>query len=202
MINISDIKIPYEKVLLRLGYSRSKTLLDEKTEMLIKEMLEAAQKIIKPKAVIAFENINIVENITTFESGYKIESYDIAKLLDGCFKAYGVAVTIGSSLENKRNDFLSKKETFKGLIFDAAGSVIAEEAITSANVQIRDFEEKNNNLTTKRYSPGYGDWHLSGQKEFLKWLGAEQIGISLTPGFLMKPEKSVSALIGVKTRQL
>lgn len=198
MVNISEIKISYDKVLARLGYSKSRTLLDEKTGTLIRETLEAAQKLIKPKAVIAFENITVIDNIITFESGYKIESYDTAKLLAGCFKAYGIAVTIGNALEHKRNDFLLKKETFKGLIFDAAGSVAAEEAITSAAEQIKEFEEKSNNIMTRRFSPGYGDWKLETQKEFLKWLGASHIGIRLTAAYLMQPEKSVSALAGVQ----
>lgn len=197
MINVSDIKIPYEAVLARLGYSKAKTVLDEKTALLIKENTEIAQKLIKPKAVISFENITLLDNLITFESGYKIESYAAAKLLTGCFKAYGIAVTIGGALENRRNELLAKKETFKGLVLDASGSVAAEEAIIAANAQIKALEEKNNNIITKRFSPGYGDWILETQKEFLKWLGAAHIGIRLNESFMMQPEKSVSALIGV-----
>ena len=200
MINIANIKISYEKVLARLGYSKNRTVLNEKTAVLIKETVEAAQKLINPKAVVAFENITIDGIFILFENGYKIESRDTAKLLDGCFKAYGIAVTIGNALENKRNSFLSEKETLKGLIFDAAGSVAAEEAITAADAQIKAREEQNGNTATKRFSPGYGDWELENQKEFLNWLGASHIGITLTPAHLMLPEKSVSALIGIKNK--
>lgn len=198
MINISNIKIPYNKLLARLGYLQAKTVLDKKTENLIKENLEIAQKLVKPKVVLAFENINILENIVTFENGFKIESFDIAKLLNGCFKAYGIAVTIGNAIEKQRDFLLSKKETFKALVFDAAGSTAVEELITAANNQLQFFEEKNNNALTKRFSPGYGDWQLKNQKEFLQWAGADQIGITLNPSYLMNPEKSVSAIIGVK----
>lgn len=66
----------------------------------------------------------------------------------------------------------------------------------TANARIKSFEEKQNNFVTRRFSPGYGDRELKTQKDFLKWLGAVQIGISLTEACLMQPEKSVSAVIG------
>ena len=193
MINIVSVEIPFDKLLARLGYLKAKTELDAKTETLIKENLALAQKLIKPKIALVCGNIKISGNIINFEDGYKIESADIAKLLTGCAKAYGIAVTIGSAIEAKRDSLIAEKETFAAIVFDAAGSVAVEELITAVNKQL---QEKEN--TTKRFSPGYGDWNLSSQTDFLKWIGAEKIGITLTPNFLMKPEKSVSAIIGVK----
>ncbi|MDR3256428.1 MAG: hypothetical protein LBT18_02060 [Endomicrobium sp.] len=198
MLNVSNIKINYKELLARLGYLQAKTKLDDKTSGLIKEILDLAQKLIKPKVVIAFENIIITENFVSFKNSYKIKSNNVAVLLRNCFKAYGVSVTIGSALESKRDEFLKKKEIFNALILDAAGSVAAEEAITLANAQIKGYEEKNGNILTKRYSPGYGDWELESNKDFLDWIGADSIGIKLNGFCQMKPEKSVSALIGVK----
>jgi len=198
MINISKVNIPFEQVLARLGYLKAKTKLDSKTELLIKENISLAQKLIAPKAVVAFSDIAVNGDSVSFNGGFKIESKNIAKLFEECFKAYGVAVTIGKALEEKRNELIEKKETFAALVLDAAGSVAAEEAVTLANKQIEDSEEKNGNILTRRYSPGYGDWGLSAQKYFLAWLNAERVGITLNSSSLMKPEKSVSAIIGVK----
>ena len=198
MINISSIQIPYDKLLASLGYLKAKTKIDEKTENLIKENLNVAQKLITPKAAVVFSNISLKKDVVVFENGFEIKSADIAKLLRGCFKAYGIAVTIGSAIEKKRDRCVSKKEIFKALILDAAGSVAVEEAIVSANKQTEYFEKQNGNALTKRFSPGYGDWALEAQSGFLNWLGSKHIGITLTESFLMKPEKSVSAIIGVK----
>ena len=50
-----------------------------------------------------------------------------------------------------------------------------------------------------RYSPGFGDFPLSAQREILSVLDAARaIGVSLTDTLLMVPSKSVSAVIGVK----
>lgn len=197
MIKISTVEIPYNKLLARLGCLQTKTKLDDKTASLIKENLSLAQKLIKPKVVTAFENITIINTEVLFEKGYKIKSSNVATLLKNSFKAYGIGVTIGNMVESKRDEYLKKKETFNALILDAAGSVAAEEIITLAYKQIKTYEENNNNFITKRYSPGYGDWNLENNREFVDWIGAEYIGIKLSKFCQMKPEKSISALIGV-----
>jgi hypothetical protein len=206
MLRISTIEIPYNKLLARLGYRQTKTKLDEKTADMIKEILSLAQKLIKSKAVIAFENIMAIRgdktsNEISFENGYKINSGNITGLLKNCFKVYGIGITVGGALEIRRDEFLKKKETFNALISDAAGSVAAEETINLANAQIKTYEERNGNTLTKRYSPGYGDWILEDNKQFLNWIGAKHIGIKLNEFFQMKPEKSVSALVGVAKKR-
>ncbi|MDR1942013.1 MAG: hypothetical protein LBQ47_06780 [Endomicrobium sp.] len=198
MINISAVKINLDDVLIRLGYSRLRTKLDEKTKTLIAETISLAQKLIKIKTIAAVETISLKENEIFFENGFQISSRGVSKLLNGCFKAYGVAITIGSALEKKRNALISSKETFEALVLDAAGSAAAEETISAVNEEIKREEAKNGCALTKRFSCGYGDWTLENQKNFLDWIGAKNIGISLNSSFLMTPEKSISALIGVK----
>jgi hypothetical protein len=195
MIDISKISISYEETLLRLGFSRSKTKMDEKTQILIQENLELAQKLLKPKAVLAFENIEVKSGEVLFESGFKIASQDIAQLLKDCHAAYGIAITIGAALERKRDELAGQKEVFKALILDAAGSVAAEECIETACRQLEKGNEEDGRLT-RRFSCGYGDWHLDNQRDFLDWIGAKSIGISASNSFIMRPEKSISALIG------
>ena len=49
-----------------------------------------------------------------------------------------------------------------------------------------------------RYSPGYGDLSLDVQSSFLKALNAQKtIGLFLSEGGVMQPEKSVTALMGL-----
>ena len=197
-INVSNIQIPYDDFLVRIGYKKSAGQPDKNTAILIEESFQTAKKLIKPKAAVVFSDIYINGNSIVFDNSFKINSSYAAKLFEGCFKAYGIAVTIGADIEKKRNDLIVKKETLQGFLLDAAGSAAAEEIIKTVNEQIKSFEETHNNITTKRFSPGYGDWELESQKEFLGWIGASEIGISLSPSCLMIPEKSVSAVIGVK----
>lgn len=51
---------------------------------------------------------------------------------------------------------------------------------------------------TSRFSPGYGDYPVSCQKQILAYLDAQQkLGIRLTEGCMMVPCKSVTALLGI-----
>lgn len=54
---------------------------------------------------------------------------------------------------------------------------------------------------TDRFSPGYGDMPFSQQGELCGLLDtSRRLGVSLTPGGLMTPQKSVAALLGVSPR--
>lgn len=56
---------------------------------------------------------------------------------------------------------------------------------------------------TKRFSPGYGDFPLETQEEFLRVLDAsKRIGVTLTQGNLMIPMKTVTAVAGLSENEL
>ncbi|MDR0401518.1 MAG: hypothetical protein LBH27_00720 [Endomicrobium sp.] len=198
MINIQTVKISYDKLLTRLGYLHDKTKNNVKIIISIKENLSLAQKLIIPKFAIAVEKISLYKNLISFENGYEIKSSNVAFLLKKCFKAYGIVATIGNALEKKRDELLKNGEILNAFILDAAGSVAAEEVVIVAMSKIKLQEKKNNNTLTKRYSPGYGDWTLKENKQFLNWIGASYINITLDKSYRMNPEKTVSALIGIK----
>lgn len=49
-----------------------------------------------------------------------------------------------------------------------------------------------------RFSPGYGDLHISSQVNFFKLLPmTKQLGVTLSENFMMTPTKTVTAFIGV-----
>ena len=57
-------------------------------------------------------------------------------------------------------------------------------------------------LLVSRYSPGYGDLPLETQTAVFKALDCERtIGVTLTESLLMRPSKSVTAVIGMKERE-
>lgn len=194
----NSIDIPKQKVLARLGYLNNKTRLDSNTDALIDTEILVAKKLIVAKQVISTSKIAFQgSNSLLLEPGFTISSNDIFKLVKDCVSAYGFAVTIGPNLESKRDEYSNSKENSRALILDAIGSVAAEELAEITNKEISATAQKDGLKTTRRFSPGYGDWQLQNQKEFLKWLGADKIGIKLTENYQMLPEKSVSAILGV-----
>ena len=197
-VQFSKFELSLNKVLSRLGYASGKTNIDAKTQEIIDEEIDTAKRLFSPKQVIASDAIKLSGGKISLEPSFTIESYDIFKLLQKCSVAFGFAVTIGPALEARRDIYLKDKETTRALVLDAAGSVAVEELARITNNQIAADIMQNGFAFTRRFSPGYGDWALSGQKELLSWLGAEQIGIIHTDTFQMIPEKSISAILGQK----
>jgi len=177
-----------------MGRTRS----DSQTEAIINEEIENSKKLIESKQVLASSKIVFYgKNKILLEPVFSIDSSKIFALVKDCAEAYGFAVTIGPHIEKKRNLLVAAKQTSRALVLDAIGSVMAEELAEITNNQIKEIAKAKGVSTTKRFSPGYGDWKIEGQKDFLNWLGADKIGIRLTDAFQMLPEKSISAIIGL-----
>lgn len=196
---ITPLEISFEKVLARLGYPRFKATLDKTTENIIRTEIQLAKNIVAPKYVVAnsYLKMNVPDEVS-LDPCLVIKSKDIYLLLKNCTQAFGFATTIGPHLEEKRDFYIKEKQATRALVLDAIGSVAAAESAGLINHALKNDAAKKSLTLTHRFSPGYGDWNIKGQKEFLRWLGAEKIGIRLEDGYQMFPEKSVSAIIGVK----
>lgn len=187
-----------KKLLQRLGHNFSQGLLTDTVDRQVDDALLLAEKLIQPVHIIRSDNIiSITGSTIKFNSGYEICSAHISKLLKSCHTAYGFALTIGKSLEEKRDVFYKEHDTVNALIFDAIGSVAVEEHANTVQRQIKQIETEKHHTITRRFSPGYGDWLLENQESFLGWLEAEKIHIRLTADYIMFPEKSISAILGV-----
>jgi len=68
------------------------------------------------------------------------------------------------------------------------------------NFYINDqIEGINKKFLYKRFSPGYRGWHVHEQRKlFLLLKPEDKIGVTLTEGDLMIPEKSTSGIMGLK----
>ncbi len=187
-----NLKINYEDVLVRLGANKYLTKVDKKTKSLILEVINLAKKLLRPKYCICFADKKIVDE-KIYLDDFVISSKDIFKLLENSQKVCAFAATVGQPIDDKISYFMENGMLVKGAVLDAVGSVAVE--VLADNI-CNDIKEKYGN-TTFRFSPGYGDWGLKNQTDFLKWLGAEKTGIKLNFSFQMLPRKSVSALFGI-----
>ena len=142
-------------------------------------------------------SIDISEDGILLDCGYKIDSEDFRRWIAGCDSLYLFVVTAGPLFSERISELLAEERVSEAMIADAVGSAAGEACAKAANKYIAELE--NDNVLTKRYSPGYGDWNVSDNRNFLRHIEAGRINISVNEGGLMLPEKSVSAAIGVKT---
>jgi hypothetical protein len=128
------------------------------------------------------------------EGGYAFVSRDLARLTAGAESLAFMAATVGESLDDLTDEYNGRGEVFKMSVADAVGSVAAEELISRVHAGVKASAAAAGLTTSRRISPGYGDFGLEHQRRLLRLLGAGALGISLTEHFMMIPRKSVTAV--------
>ena len=126
----------------------------------------------------------------------KTESKALAKNLSDCSECYIMAVTLGNKVDIllKRLSVLSVAKSY---IVDALASALAESAADLAEKIIKGDKE-----CRPRFSPGYADLSLSIQSGVLNILEASKyLGVSVSKTNLMNPQKTITAFIGIKTKE-
>ena len=105
--------------------------------------------------------------------------------------------TIGEELEDEVSQLTKKGDLARAIILDAMGSVAAESAADSLNSQICEMCKKKGWGSSHRFSPGYGNWPLEGQRFIFSLLPAEKIKVKLNQSCMMIPRKSISFAIKI-----
>lgn len=109
-------------------------------------------------------------------------------------EAQGIALalaTIGGALEQRAAALIQGRRTAAGAVMDAVGTLAAEQAADFVAARIRQEATRREWKTSRRYAPGFCGWPLEAQKHLVDCF-VDALGISLTRGCLMKPEKSLS----------
>lgn len=154
--------------------------------------LSKVLEVITPKCCFVKTDVSTGNGIANL--GFvKTQSFDLCKNLDGCKEAYVFAVTLGHGVDRmlSKLSLLSPAEFF---ICDAISSAVAESVCDMAEERIKQGVK-----CRPRFSPGYGDLNLSLQKDVLSVLNAQKLlGITLTESDLMTPQKSITAIMGIK----
>lgn len=121
----------------------------------------------------------------------------MAKRLKGAQKAALFVCTIGRDLADKVNGYAAKGEIARAAVMDAVGSEAAEALAGYIDDVIKAKAKAEGYAAVTRFSPGYGDWTIFDQAKVLKILKSNKIGVKAAKSYIMVPEKSVTACIGL-----
>ena len=124
------------------------------------------------------------------------DSLSLQERLEGCTDILLFACTASAEMDRLITRG-SLKSPVHGLLMHAIGAQQVESACDCLCKQLaRLFPES---ALIQRYSPGYGDLPLAMQKDIFSALDCERrIGVTLTDSLLMRPSKSVTAIVGMK----
>lgn len=178
-----------------LGYGKTEP--DERTKELTEDCIEELFRVISPRSAVRRFPLRFLSEQQMDFTCFQVESADLARNLNGCREVLLFAASLGTG-----PDFLmqrySRLDMSRAVILQAAAAAMIEAYCDEQNETLRVEAGKEGNRLRPRFSPGYGDFSLSHQKEICRILSAEKtVGITLTDSLLMLPSKSVTAVIGV-----
>ena len=128
------------------------------------------------------------------DCGMLLQGSDIKEHLKDCERVIIFAATLGTAAEK----LIRTAEVFDmayAVVLDAYASAFIEAYCDRCEAEL---QEKTGGFFTWRYSPGYGDYPISVQSDFIRFLSAEKkIGLTATENHILIPRKSVTALIGI-----
>lgn len=125
---------------------------------------------------------------------------EITELLVDAQEAVLLAATVGPLVDGLIRR-LQVLDNSMALVVDALASVAVEQVVDVLEADLLARYAAEGLFLTDRFSPGYGDFPLSIQGDFLHNLDAtRQIGVGKTTGDLLTPIKSVTAMIGIVNR--
>ena len=147
---------------------------------------------------VSFALLPVSVNGSEVDLGFtKTESRDLAKNLGDCDRAVLFAATVGIGMDRLIGKY-TRLSPSRAVMIQALGSERVESLCDAFEGYLK--ERLGEGIALRpRFSPGYGDLSLEFQREVFALLDCPRsLGISLSESLLMTPEKSVTALIGIK----
>ena len=180
-----------------LGYGKNRP--DDTVLGLIEEALAEVEAATDFRSVLRRFPMTLRGTSVT-AGGLTLTSANLTKNLAGCEEVLFYAATLGVGVDRLLNRNL-KLHIAKAAVIQAAAAAYIEECIDRELSELSESLAKEGMYLRPRFSPGYGDLSLTVQGEFLQVLeAAKRIGLTLSEGGIMLPEKSVTAIIGISCR--
>ena len=166
-------------------------------QKMIEEAAQEALLLIEPKSSYAIYDYDCQQGLILGDTHLPLTGRSIQKHLAGCEKVLAIAATIGPDIVEATTRHFEEGRYAHSVLLDAAATEAVEETANALEKMLAPKIKAQGFASRWRFSPGYGDWPLEAQKEFMPLTGAAGIGISLTESMMLSPRKSVTAIIGL-----
>ena len=143
------------------------------------------------------ETIPEVENGLRFGSVLDVTSRSLTVNLRDCEHAMFFAATLGAEADRLISQY-SRRDMSKGVLMEAAAAAVIELYCDSRQRELEKELNKEHITLRPRFSPGYGDFDIKHQKDFVRLMDLPRtIGVVITEGGMLSPTKSVTAVMGM-----
>jgi hypothetical protein len=188
-----------ESAVFRLqGYLRPEDHPDDKVRNLYQSCLEIAHPMLRPLGFLRFHRLISIEgDRLEVAGGVILRGINLVRTFHGSEVLCTGLVTIGSALEENVRKLFADNELAMGLMLDSVGSEAAEGAAIALDEIVTRISRDHHWERTPRMSPGYGSFEIHQQASLFKLLESHGTGVTLTPSFIMLPQKSISFVVGL-----
>ncbi|OPY11234.1 MAG: Vitamin B12 dependent methionine synthase, activation domain [Syntrophus sp. PtaB.Bin138] len=194
------IDLPRESIYRRLGYRRDATRISPQQSAEIESYMEEARSLICLKGtVLRLPIAEISPSRVVLKGGVAFESRHLARFFDRCREAALLGATAGPAIMEAIADDAAGRNVTRAVVLDATASEMTDAALDWILGSLRpSLRRENKMFLPRRYSAGYGDFALENQRTIYRLLQLNRFGVILTESCLLVPEKSVTALTGIR----
>jgi len=195
-----SIPLPRKEIYRRLGFIKGVTEISSSQKEEIERFIQDALSLIHLKGAglripvqeIKGARIILAEDVT-------FESNQLAALLRNCREIVLMGATAGNDIMKAIEEDAAGRNVTRGIVFDATASETVDASLDWIMGYFnRTLLRENRQLLKKRYSAGYGDLLLETQNTIYRLLQLDRIGIRITESCILIPEKSVTAITGIR----
>jgi len=196
---VEDLKIDADAVL--RGQGADPEIIRTRSPRLVETAqlaLEESRGLLEPRVLVdELEVTGYKHETLELTMGKKLVGPLVTGHLAGAQKIVVAVCTVGEKIDEYASQVMAD-DIVLGLAIDGVGSAAVE---ALANCVCREIElkaKKNNHQTTIPLSPGMIGWCVeTGQQVIFSLTDPRQIGVTLSPHFIMSPRKALSMIIGV-----
>jgi hypothetical protein len=194
------IPLPRKRIYTRLGFVKGVTEVPPTQKEEIEAYIRDAQSLIELKGAGVRMPIREIQGPRiVLDRDAFFESEHLAKFLGNCRELVLMGATAGSGIMKAIEENVAASNLMRALVFDATASEMVDASLNwIVDYFNRTLLRENRRLLKNRYSAGYGDLLLETQKTLYDLLQLEKIGIRITETCMLIPEKSVTAITGIR----
>jgi len=195
-----SIPPPRKEIYKRLGFTKGVTEISLPQKEEIEQYILDAQSLIQLKGACLRMPVQEIKDAQIILADDIIfESLQLARLLDNCREIVLMGATTGSDIMKGIEEDVAGNNLTRALVFDATASEMVDASLNWIMAYFnRILRRENRKLLKQRYSAGYGDLFLETQKLIYRLLQLDRIGIQITETCMLIPEKSVTAITGIR----
>ena len=194
------IDMPTEHIYSRLGYACGKTKIIKAQEEEISRFILEAQEFLKLQGAAMRLNILAKDaGQVTLEKNIVLKSISLAQLLKDCDEVFFLGATAGLKIHEFIRSNSKEGDMTKAVVFDAVASECVDKSLDwMMEYFYAQLRRESKAFSRFRFSAGYGDFSLDNQRIFYDTLQLGHFGVRLTATSMFVPEKTVTAVVGVK----